>query len=43
MARCLEAAARGEQGEEGEVGFILLARALWDLKILRKAMARGGE
>ena len=43
MARCIEAAATGEQGdpEEREVGFILLARALWDLKLIRKA--HGGQ
>lgn len=45
MARCLEAAlgpVDDEQGDEREVGFILLARALWDLKQIRKAHSSGG-
>lgn len=48
MARCLEAAlgpegdGQGDQADRREVGFIVLAEALWDLKQIRKAHSSGG-
>lgn len=43
MAKCLEAATDGQGDDETrKVGFILVAEALWDLRILRKAMTSRG-